>query len=154
MSPEPTPTHRRLADLVGAWSGKESLAASPWSPGGTADGRHVFSASCGGMAVVQDYVEHRDGDVSLTGHGVLTVDPETDDVLWYWFDAIGFPPAAPARGAFAADGRLTLEKTTPRGTQRATFALAGDTLDHQLAVRLRDATEFSTVLTARYAREA
>jgi hypothetical protein len=154
MSPDLIATHHHLAALAGAWSGEEVLAPSPWSPGGVASGRHVFGLAAGGFCVTQDYAEELDGAVSLTGHGVFTAEPDSGEVLWFWFDSIGYPPAVPSRGSFDAAGtRLVLEKTTPRGTQRATFALEGDLLRHEVAVRLGDATEFSPLVTATYARE-
>jgi len=48
-------------------------------------------------------------------------------VLWHWFDSIGYPPETPAKGAWAGD-TLTLTRTSPRGTNRTTFALSGETL--------------------------
>jgi hypothetical protein len=152
--PALTPAHQHLAAFAGAWAGDEALAPSPWSPGGAATGRHVFAVAAGGFSVTQDYAEERDGAATLTGHGVFTVDPDGDDVLWFWFDSIGYPPAAPSRGRFDADGtRLVLEKTTPRGTQRATFARDGDRLRHEVAARLGDATAFTPLVTATYVRE-
>jgi hypothetical protein len=75
-------------------------------------------------------------------------------VLWFWFDSIGHPPLEPSRGGFDAGGtRLTLEKTTPRGTQRATFARDGDRLRHEVSARLGDATGFTPLVTATYVRE-
>ena len=154
LLPRLTSVHRRLARLSGAWSGDETLAPSPWSPGGPARGRHVFGVATGGFTVLQDYAEERDGVPALTGHGVFTADPSTDEVLWFWFDAIGHPPAAPSRGRFDAAGMtLALVKTTPRGTQRATFALDGDSLHHRLEARLGDAETFSTLVVAEYVRE-
>jgi hypothetical protein len=154
LTPSLTTAHQHLATLAGTWTGDELLAPSPWSPGGAATGRHVFTITAGGFSVTQDYTEERDGATTLTGHGVFTVDPESGDVLWFWFDSIGYPPAAPSRGAFDADGtRLVLEKTTPRGTQRATFARDGDRrLRHEVAARLGDATAFTPLVTATYER--
>ena len=51
----------------------------------------------------------------------------------HWFDSIGYPCEAPARGAFDGDA-LVLERTTPRGTNRTTLALAGDRLTQDIAV--------------------
>ena len=153
-TPSLTTAHQHLATLAGTWTGDEVLAPSPWSPGGAATGRHVFAIAAGGFSVTQDYAEERDGATALTGHGVFTVDPGSGEVLWFWFDSIGYPPAAPSRGGFDADGtRLVLEKTTPRGTQRATFAREGDRLAHEVAARLGDATAFAPLVTATYVRE-
>jgi len=151
--PRLTPTHDRLAALAGAWRGPETLAPSPWSAGGPAVGTHTFAVAAGGFALVQDYAEERDGAPALTGHGVFAVEPGSEDVLWFWFDAIGHPPTAPSRGRFGADGTtLVLEKTTPRGVQRATFARDGEALHHRLDVRLAGEDAFATLVTATYAR--
>jgi hypothetical protein len=153
--PRLTPTHDRLAALAGAWRGPERLAPSPWSPGGPAVGTHTFAVGAGGFALVQDYREERAGVPALTGHGVFAVEPGSEDVLWFWFDSIGHPPAGPSRGRFDAAGTtLVLEKTTPRGVQRATFARDGDALRHRLDVRLAGEDAFATLVTADYARTA
>src|SRR3954447_14457631 len=89
-----------LFDLAGVWAGGETLAPSPWSPGGRAHGRHVLSPALDGKALIHDYVEERDGVVALTGHAVWMREPDSGGVLWFWFDSIGFPPAGPSRGAF------------------------------------------------------
>jgi hypothetical protein len=80
-----------------------------------------FAVAAGGFAVVQDYAS----DSGLTGHGVFSV--SSDEVLWHWFDSIGYPPEVPARGAFEGDA-LVLERTSPRGVNRTTFALVGPSL--------------------------
>ena len=153
--PALTPVHDHLAALAGTWTGAENLAPSPWAPGGTATGRHDFAVAAGGFALTQDYVEERDGGVSLRGHGVFAVDPASGEVLWFWFDSIGFPPAAPSRGRLDAAGTaMVLEKTTPRGTQRATFARDGDVLHHRIEARLPDAPSFAPLVTATYRRAA
>jgi Protein of unknown function (DUF1579) len=152
--PRLRPVHRRLAALAGRWQGDEVLAPSPWAPGGPARGRHEFRVATGGFTVVHDYAEHRDGRSALTGHGVLCVDPTTEEVLWHWFDSLGFPPAGPSRGGFDDAGRLVLTKATPRGTQRATFAIADDVLTQVLEVRFPEAEDFAVLVEGRYARAA
>jgi Protein of unknown function (DUF1579) len=151
-----TPLHSFLADVAGAWAGEESLAASPWSPGGTARGRHAFTSVAGGTAIAQSYVQHPAQGAGLEGHGVWAQDPETGELLWYWFDSIGFPPASPARGRWEPEARrLVMHKTTPRGTQEAAFSFTGGALEHTIAVRLADQADdaFTAVLRARYERE-
>ena len=123
--PELTPLHQRLAALEGAWEGTEALAASPWSPGGTAHARITFGVAAGGFALVQDYRS----ESGLTGHGVFSI--SGDEVLYHWFDSFGFPVEAPARGGFE-DGALVVERTSPRGTNRTTFSLAGDELRQRI----------------------
>ncbi|MDA0165865.1 DUF1579 domain-containing protein [Solirubrobacter ginsenosidimutans] len=119
--PELNALHERLAALEGTWEGTEELAPSPWSAGGTATATLTFGLAAGGFAVVQDYRS----SAGLTGHGVFSV--SGDEVLWHWFDSIGYPPEIPARGGFSGDV-LVLERTSPRGTNRTTFALAGSSL--------------------------
>ena len=119
--PDLTPLHTRLARFEGSWEGTEQLAPSPWSPGGTAQAVLSFGVAAGGFAVVQDYRS----SAGLTGHGVFSV--SGDEVLWHWFDSIGYPVEVPARGGFEGD-LLVLERTSPRGTNRTTFALAADQL--------------------------
>jgi hypothetical protein len=124
--PELMTLHERLAGFAGEWEGTEELAASPWSPGGTATARMAFAVAASGFALVQDYRS----DTGLTGHGVFSV--ADDVVLWHWFDSIGFPPEIPAHGGFEGES-LVLERTSPRGTNRTTFALAGDALVQRVA---------------------
>jgi hypothetical protein len=116
--PDLTALHERFAALIGDWEGTEELAASPWSPGGSAHASMTFATAAGGFALVQDYRS----DTGLTGHGVFSV--SGDEVLHHWFDSFGFPVEAPARGGFEGEA-LVLERSTPRGTNRTTFTLAG-----------------------------
>lgn len=119
------PAHRRLAALEGTWTGTERLAPSPWSEGGDAHVELRFARVAGGFAVAQDYRS----DTGLSGHGVFSADG--DVVLWHWFDSIGHPPLTPARGGWSGD-TLTLTRTSPRGTNRTTFALTGDRLTQRI----------------------
>ncbi|WP_053227021.1 DUF1579 domain-containing protein [Solirubrobacter soli] len=123
--PELTALHERLAALAGEWEGTEELAPSPWSPGGTAQARMTLSVAAGGFALVQDYRS----DTGLTGHGVFSV--SGDEVLHHWFDSFGFPVEAPARGGFDGEA-LVVERTSPRGTNRTTFALADGELRQRI----------------------
>jgi hypothetical protein len=123
--PELGPTHARLAAFEGSWIGKERLAPSPWSPGGDAHASLTFTTAAGGFAIPHDYRS----DTGLTGHGVFSVAGE--EVLWHWFDSIGFPPDVPARGGFDGDA-LVLERSSPRGTNTTTFTLSGDTLTQRV----------------------
>jgi hypothetical protein len=136
--PELTALHARLAAFEGVWEGTEELAASPWSPGGTASARMTFGVAAGGFAIVQDYAS----DTGLTGHGVLSV--TGDQVTYHWFDSIGHA-AQPAGGAFEGDA-LVLERTSPRGTNRTTLTLERDCLRQTIAV------DGTTLVHATYTR--
>lgn len=141
-----------LANLVGTWRGEETLSPSPWTAGGKADGRHRFRLEVGGRVLVQDYRQLQGDRETLTGHGVFTLDAESDAVLWYWFDSIGYPPLVPATGGLSGQ-TLTVLKTTPRGTQRAIFSLDGPLLHHQIEFRPPGDEAFGLVATAKLARQ-
>ena len=98
-TPRPGPAHARLM----RFAGRESLD---------------------GMALVQDYEEEKDGAVVFHGHGVFLVEPDTQDVLWWWFDSMGFPPE-PARGTWDGDV-LLFDKSTPRGDARYRYQFDGN----------------------------
>jgi len=150
-TPQLTSAHERLAALAGDWHGAEALAASPWAPAGEAAARLSFAVVAGGFALAQDYVEERDGAVAVSGHGVFAVALDGETVLWWWFDSFGYPPAEPSSGRWEGE-RLVLVKQTPRGTNRTTFALAGDTLTQRIEVRFPEVEEFAPLVDGSYAR--
>jgi hypothetical protein len=98
--PKTGPVHARLLAFVGEWEGTESVEPSAWGKGGPATGRTDFRGDLDGFALIQDYVQLKESVITFRGHGVFTVDPQTQEVLWYWFDSVGFPPDLPARGRF------------------------------------------------------
>ena len=102
--------------LLGNWTGVEQLAA-----GGTARAMITFKLDVADRAVVQDYRQVRDDGAELVGHGVFLLDPDTADLLWWFFDSSGTPPT-PLRGRWAGD-ELVLG---PDGMYR--FAIEGDQL--------------------------
>lgn len=149
--PRPGPAHARLQRLVGEWSGREQLSPSPWGPGGTATGHFHCSEALGGMALLQDYHEEKDGGVVFQGHGVFVVEPGSETVLWWWFDSLGFPPD-PARGHWDGD-TLKFEKHTPRGSARYRFEFAGeDRYRFVIENRLGDVADFGEFMRGDYAR--
>ena len=87
--------------LLGNWTGIEQLAG-----GGTARAMITFKLDVADRAVVQDYRQVRDDGAELVGHGVFLVDPDTADLLWWFFDSSGSPPT-PLRGSWI-DGELVL----------------------------------------------
>src|SRR2546428_461391 len=127
--PEVGPEHRRLAVLAGEFAGTEELAATSWSPAGTATAQVRARRDLGGFTLIQDYTQRRDAHVSFTAHTVFTVDPATGETLYYGFDSYGFPPDAPARGGWEGDV-LTLTKTTARGMARHVLAPTADGYRH------------------------
>jgi hypothetical protein len=150
--PKTGPVHTRLLALAGEWEGPESVEASPWGKGGPATGRSSIRADLDGFAVIQDYVQLKDSLVTFRGHGVFTVDPETQEVLWYWFDSMGFPPDQPARGRFEGDV-LTLLRVTPRGSARYVHKITQN--EHQFSIenKLGADADFTLFMRATYTRK-
>ena len=149
--PKPGPQHELLARLVGDFEGDEELQPSPWGPGGPARGRGSYRSVTDGMAFTQDYEEEKDGAIVFRGHGVFTVDPESGDVLWWWFDSMGFPPE-PARGRWDGD-TLLFEKQTPRGDARYRYDFAGDGYRFTIENRFPGQVEFSEFMHGNYRRD-
>ncbi|TCO43395.1 uncharacterized protein DUF1579 [Dokdonella fugitiva] len=149
--PGPGPDHGRLARFVGAWSGEERLSPSPWGPGGCASGRFEFRVGVDGMALLQDYEEEKDGRVAFRGHGVFIVDPLTQGIAWWWFDSLGFAPEPPARGRWDGD-ILRMEKHTPRGAARYTFALGDDAFVFRIENRFAGQDDYVEFMRGDYRR--
>jgi len=150
--PRPGPEHARLSFLAGTWSVTERLHPSPWdAEGGTAEATLAARVALDGFAVVQEYEQRRGGRVSYRGHGVLTWDAREGCYLMYWFDTLGQPPAAPARGRFDG-GRLVFEQPSPVGHARYTY---DPVRDGEFAFRVEhshDGREWKPFVEARYVR--
>jgi|SRR5581483_3084099 len=143
--------HERLAALVGRWTGTTEVFPNPWGPSGPAQGEWTFRLDLGGFNLIHDYCERRENGYRFEGHGVLTVDPTSQDIVWFWFDNYGFPPLSPARGQWNLS-ILTLEKTTPRGRARSVFGLTGDLLTYEVSSQVTGASEFSAVMNGTFRR--
>jgi len=91
--PKPSPGHARLELLAGDWEGEETMHPSQWDPaGGKAVGRNRGRISLGGFALINEYEQERDGEITFTGHGVTTYDPKKDEYVMHWLDCMGSPP--------------------------------------------------------------
>jgi hypothetical protein len=150
--PKPGPEHALLARLAGEWEGDEQLEPSPWGPGGMARGHGVYRLVTDGMALTQDYTETKDSGVAFRGHGVFTIDPQTREVLWWWFDSMGFPPDGPARGTWAGD-TLTLTKSSPRGDARYVYRWMGDRYEFTIENRFPGQADYALFMRGGYARK-
>lgn len=118
--PKPTAAHKKLHKLAGKWSGKETLAPSPWdAKGGTAVGKVTNEIALDGYAVVQDYVQKRKGKTSFLGHGVFRYDADKQEYQMLWLDSVG-AEANVFRGTFEGDV-LSLTSPTSQGQARCTF---------------------------------
>jgi hypothetical protein len=150
--PKPGAEHARLMRFAGKWRGDEELSASPWGPGGPARGHCDMREAVDGMALIQDYSEEKDGETLFRGHGVFIIDPASGDVIWWWFDSMGFPPDPPARGSWN-DDRLLFEKNTPRGEARYEFRFGGDHYDFRIENRFPGQKDFAEFMRGHYRRE-
>ena len=149
--PQPGPAHERLLRFVGRWTGEETMAPSPWGAGGTATGHTECRRGLDGIALIQEYEQVKDGAVCFRGHGVLLIEPDTQDVLWWWFDSMGFPPDAPARGRWDGDV-LIFDKTTPRGEARYRYDFGGDRYRFTIENRFPGQPDFVEFMHGDYIR--
>lgn len=122
-------------NFVGEWTGAETLHPSPWTAGGSAEGKWSIRRDGAGLHLVFDYAEQRADGGRFDAHGVLARDPENGDVLLFIFDSFGFPPLSPARGRWEGS-RLVLDKATPRGVGRTVFMLEADGFGYAVSSRL------------------
>jgi len=122
--PKPGDAHKKLAALIGDWSGGETLHPSPWDPsGGSASARVVNRWVVDGFAVVQEYEQRRGGKVAFRGHGVFWFDAVKDQYVMHWWDSMG-GAGGEYRGGFDG-GVLTLGAAMPQGGQaRTSFDLS------------------------------
>jgi hypothetical protein len=148
MNPsQPGTVHAVLEDFLGHWRGTTRLASSAWEPERSAAAEISFTRAAGGFAVVQSY-RHTETDGShFDGHGVFTVDPDHNDVFWYYVDSMGLPPGTPARCTWV-DGVLRVERHSDRGTARHTFRVADGVLTYSAELRLGDGHSFVPLMTS------
>ena len=150
--PKPTPQHAMLERLVGTWRGNEVMSPMAWSPeGSTADGVLEARMHCGGLFLVMDYVQLKDGKPGFTGHGVYGWDEGEQCYTMHWFDSMtpgGF--IKPVRGTWQGDV-LTFTSSSPQHAQYVyTFGADGT-----LAFRIEGSTDgksWQPFMEAKYRR--
>jgi hypothetical protein len=151
--PRPGEAHRRLHRLAGIWEGAEEMHGLPPGQGGAFQGRHHHRVDVGGLYLLGDYQQQRDGKPSFQGHSVFGVDSGSGEVCRYWFDALGMVPAGPSRGAWNGD-ELVLLARFPQGVGRYRYTLEGeDRFRFQLESSL-DGESYRTVMIGRYRKTA
>jgi len=139
-----------LERFVGTWHAKETLHPSPWTPeGGPAEATLVARTALGGRALLQEY--RREGRAAYEGLGVMLLDPREGQYLLWWFDTLG--PPGPAKGGVRGEG-LVLERESPVGRARYTYAFVRDGEFTLVIEHSRDGREWRTFLDARYVRSA
>ena len=147
-----TDEHRRLHVLDGVWIGEETMAPSPWGPGGPAVGKYSGKVTCDGFFVAQDYVQEKDGEVTYRGHGVFGYDVAEGRVAWYWVDSMGSVPAQPAWGTWTGN-TLELTSQSPHGRGRYTYVFDGrDRYEFKLESSFDGGQTWHTFMTGNYLR--
>ncbi len=131
---QPLHDHPALAGLLGHWRGSTHLAAGPWGPERTVDAEVTYRRVAGGFAVVQSYRHVEADGTHFEGHGMFTVDPDHQDVLWYYVDSAGPAPDAPARCQWH-EGVLRVERRGNAGWTRHTLRADGGVLRHVTELR-------------------
>lgn len=131
----PGENHPALSGFLGNWQGTTRLAAGPWGPERTVNAEVTYRAVAGGFAVVQSY-RHTEADgTHFEGHGVFTVDPDHQDVFWYYVDSKGPAPEGPSRCTWHG-GILRVERRGGGGWTRHTLHVDGDVLTHVTELRV------------------
>jgi len=143
--------HRNLARLEGRWEGTGEVLPNPWGPSGPTQGEWQFRRDLAGYNLIHDYQERRSGGHVFQGHGVMTVDPATEETLWFWFDSVGYPPLAPSRGKWSGQ-ELQLRKATPRGVGVSTFTVKDDVLTYVVQAQVKGENELSLVMRGVFRR--
>jgi hypothetical protein len=152
--PKPTKFHKKLAALVGDWTGDETMHPVPWDPtGGPAKGRYRVRAALDGFGVVQEYEQKRGGKVSYVGHGVLGYDTKENCYLWHWSDSMGGVPNQVTRGQW--DGKtLVFTASCEQGHSRYTYVFKKpDVLDFAIEMSM-DGQQWMPFMNGRYTRKA
>lgn len=151
MDSQLSDARRRLAAFSGIYRGESEIHPNPFAPAGPSEGEWRFSMDGSGLHLLQDFDERRVDRSAFHGHGVLSVDRDSGDIVWFWFDSLGWLPLPPARGRFEGP-HLVLERRTARGTNRSILTLEGTMLGHEILFRQPDAEDFVPLVTGRYRR--
>lgn len=133
----------QLSVLLGEWAGDERLFATPWTGAGTARGSLSFGRGPGGGLVV-DYAEER-GGTAMTAHGIVAGDG------WWWFDSLGFTPAAPGTAEWRDDA-LVLERRSERGRTVTVFQVRDGHLEQRIDTAVPAGSPLVPLLRGRYER--
>lgn len=123
-----------LSGLLGHWQGYTRVAAGPWGPEHRVNAEVTYTGVAGGLGVVQSY-RHVEPDGShFEGHGIFTIDPVHNDVLWYYVDSAGVPLGSATRCTWR-DGVLRVERRTAGSWTRHSIEVADDVLTHVTELR-------------------
>lgn len=154
--PQPTEAHRKLEKLAGVWTGEEKMHPSPWVPeGSTAQGRTSGRLGLNGFALIVEYEQRRDDQVTFTGHGVYTYDPKQACYVLYWFDCMGGQPNL-FKGNFEGDTlTLTSDESSEGGPRYSRLVYDLSRAGH-MSSRMEvaeDGVTFKVFMDATYIRQ-
>ncbi|GGY76943.1 hypothetical protein GCM10011613_21820 [Cellvibrio zantedeschiae] len=147
--PDSHPNAFKLSLFIGQWSGGGEVLPNPWGPAGACEGVWQFGFDKSGMNLLHDYRETRGDGFQFEAHGVFNIDPQTKEVIWFWFDSLGFPPLNPARGDWDTD-TLILTKKTPRGIGRSTFIFKHKYFEYTIEAQVNGEKNFSTIMRGEF----
>jgi len=151
--PAPVEQHRKLEALTGNWVGEEKMHPSPWdAKGGTALAKIQSRMDLDGFFVIADYVQERGGQVSYRGHGVFGFDPADQGYTMHWFDSMGSPCPAPAKGKWEGN-RLAFNQTSPMGHSRYTYTFEAPGRYRFLMEASQDGKTWAPFLEGTYSRK-
>jgi hypothetical protein len=151
--PKPQDEHKRLSALAGAWTGEEKLFPSPWDPkGGPATSMVDARIALEGFYLLMDYTEKRGNETSYRGHGVFGYDTKEQVYTMNWFDSMGFPAGAPARGRFDGN-RLSFTSQGPMGHGRYVYDFQADGSYRFSIENSQDGKQWSKMMEGTYRRE-
>lgn len=141
----------KLEPFVGTWAGAEKIQTSPWGPGGVATGVVAARLDLAGRALIQDYMQRRNGKIVQHVHAVITIGDYENQMRLYWFDESGAPPR-PAPG-FWNGGRLLFLRTTSRGQVRHVYLPTGErSYSCRLESSIDDGQTWMPILNGDYLR--
>ncbi len=147
------PNAFKLSLFIGQWAGRGEVFSTPWSPAATCESLWQFGFDNSGYNLIHDYHETRSNKQQFNGHGVLTIAPDTKEVLWFWFDDFGFPPLDPSRGNWDLE-KLVLMKNTPRGLGRSTFVFDHNVFDYFIEAQPHGENSFIPVMRGTFKKFA
>ena len=146
---------QRLNDaMAGTWLGELHSYPSPWDPkGGVALGRTQARLALGGLSLVSDYAEERDGAITFRGHGVYTWDALHKIYRMYWFDSVQpAPTLVPVTGVWT-DTQLVFASKTDVAEHRYVYDfLDSNYYDFHIDLR-RSGQDWRTYARGQYARQ-
>ncbi len=152
--PKPSKFHKKLATLIGDWSGDEIMHPSPWDPkGGKSKGRYKNYAIAGGFGVAQEYEQKAGGKVQFSGHGVFGYDTQENCYLWHWSDSMGGVPGTATKGQWTGN-KIVWQNQSPMGHARYTHTfLRGGKCAFTIEVS-QDGTQWSMMMEGLYTKKA